>query len=349
VLINGIAFRLLQHLSTVPGSFRHSPETRPMSSGSQGCGRFISSRTVAENHLMSLKSSPFIACCTVFILLCFSALPGYALDVPGLTGYVNDHAGMISPEAKITLERELRAFEQSDSTQIVIVTVPSLEGEVLEEFSIKVAETWKIGQKGKDNGAIFLVAKEERKIRIEVGRGLEGKLTDLMSGRIIDLVVKPRFKRGDFDGGFISGVHAVIDAARGEFKAEPRAAKHPSGRSGTFSQLVTFLIFGTIALLMLGSLSRFLSGAAGAIGLPAMVYTLLSPIGLVTAIVLGVIGLLAGLALPSLFSSGGRGGGFWPGGGYHGGGFGGGDFGGSGGDFGGGGGGFGGGGASGDW
>ena len=279
----------------------------------------------------------------VALLLCLFVVAenAVALDLPKLSGYVNDHAGMLSPKTELILERELRAFEQSDSTQIVIVTVPSLEGEVLEEFSIKVAETWKIGQKGKDNGAIILVVKEERKVRIEVGRGLEGKLTDLMSGRIIDLVIKPRFKRGDFDGGLTSGVHAVIDATRGEFKAEPRPASRPSGRSGTFSQLVTFLIFGTIALLMLGGFSRVLSGAAGAIGLPAIVYTLLSPIGPVTAIVLGVIGLLAGVALPSLFSSGGRGGGLWPGGGYYGGGFGGG-FGGGGGDFGGGG-------ASGDW
>jgi uncharacterized protein len=116
--------------------------------------------------------------------------------------------------------------------------------------------------------------------------------------------------------------------------------------------LVTFLIFGTIALLIMGSFSRFLSAAAGAVGLPAMVSLLLAPVGLVMALVLGVIGLLIGLALPSLFSSGGRGGGFWPGGGYYGGGggFGGGGFGsGGGGDFGGGGGDFGGGGASGDW
>jgi uncharacterized protein len=288
----------------------------------------------------------YLAACVILFIA-----PAHALDVPKLTGYINDYADMISPQAEASLEQELRAFEQSDSTQIVIVTVPSLEGEVLEEYSIKVAEAWKIGQKGKDNGIIFLAAKQERKMRIEVGRGLEGKLTDLMSGRIIDLVVKPRFKRGDYDNGFIAGVHALVDATRGEFKAEPGGAKRPPGRSGAFSQLFTFLIFGAIALVMLGSFSRILSGAAGAIGLPAIVSALISPVGLITAIVLGVIGLLAGLALPSLFSSGGRGGGgFWPGGGYFGGGgLGGGGFGGGGGDFGGGGGGFGGGGASGDW
>ena len=286
----------------------------------------------------------------VLAMSLFSALSAHALDVPKLTGYVNDYGNMLSPQTKATLEQELRAFEQSDSTQIVIVTIPSLQGEVLEQFSLKVAEAWKIGQKGKDNGIIFLVSKEDRKLRVEVGRGLEGKLTDLMAGRIIDLVVKPRFKRGDFDGGFITGVHSLIDATRGEFKAEPGSGKRQGAKgSQGISRLFTFVIFLGIALLMLGSVSKYLAGAAGAIGLPAIVSLLLSPVGLVAAIILAVIGLVAGLILPSLFSSGGRGGGF--GGGFYGGGFGGGGFGDSGGGgFGGGGGGdFGGGGASGDW
>ena len=134
----------------------------------------------------------------LFLVLysCFSFPPVYALDVPKLQGYVNDYADMISPQVRDQLNNELHAFEQSDSTQIVILTIPSLEGEALEDFSIKVAEAWKIGQKNKDNGAILLVAKQERKIRVEVGRGLEGRLTDLMSGRIIDLVIQPRFKSG---------------------------------------------------------------------------------------------------------------------------------------------------------
>ncbi|MBI5075433.1 MAG: TPM domain-containing protein [Nitrospirae bacterium] len=281
------------------------------------------------------------------------AVPAHALEVPKLTGYVNDYGSMLSPQAKATLEQELRAFEQSDSTQLVIVTIPSLQGEVLEEFSIKIAQAWKIGQKGKDNGIIFLVSKEDRKLRVEVGRGLEGRLTDLMAGRIIDLVVKPRFKRGDFDGGFITGVHSLIDATRGEFKADQQTGKRQGAKgSQGISRLFTFIIFFGIALLMLGSVSKYLAGAAGAIGLPAIVSLLLSPVGLVAAIILAVIGLVAGLILPALFSAGGRGGGF--GGGYYGGGFGGGGggFGGSSGggsDFGGGGGDFGGGGSSGDW
>ncbi|MBI5848951.1 MAG: TPM domain-containing protein [Nitrospirae bacterium] len=296
-----------------------------------------------------MKISLIVTSFLAAALLCLGPY-AHALEVPKLTGYINDYGSMISPQAKATLEQELRAFEQSDSTQIVIVTIPSLQGEVLEQFSLKIAEAWKIGQKGKDNGIIFLVSKEDRKLRIEVGRGLEGKLTDLMAGRIIDLVVKPRFKRGDFDGGFLTGVHSLIDATRGEFKAEPGATKRSSKKSGALPQLVTFIIFGAIALLVLGNFSRPLSGAAGAVGLPALVAMLLTPIGLIAALILAIIGLLIGLILPSLFSTGGRGGGF--GGGFYGGGFGGGGgFGSSsGGDFGGGGGGdFGGGGSSGDW
>ena len=131
----------------------------------------------------------------VFFLCCLP-FAAYGSEVPKLQGYVNDYAGMISSSAKSKLEEGLRAFEQSDSTQIVILTISSLEGENLEEFGIKVAETWKIGQQVKDNGVLFIVSKQDRKIRIEVGRGLEGKLTDLTSGRIIDRVIKPRFSEG---------------------------------------------------------------------------------------------------------------------------------------------------------
>lgn len=270
------------------------------------------------------------------------------LDVPKLQGYVNDYGGMISPAAKDRLEEELKSFEQSDSTQLVILTVPSLQGENIEEFGIKVGETWKIGQKGKDNGIILIIVKQERKMRVEVGRGLEGRLTDLFAGRIVDLVIKPRFKRGDFDGGVMAGVSALIDATRGEFKAEQRpTAKKTRG----FHSFLIFLLAGFVILLMVSSFSRILGGLVGAAGLPALLHLGLFPLGLVALILAVLVGAGIGALLPSLFSAGGsRGGGFWPGGGFYssgGGGWSGGDSG--GGDFGGGGGDFGGGGASGDW
>lgn len=288
------------------------------------------------------------------LLLCSLPFSAHSLDVPRLQGYVNDEAGMISPSAKSKIEDELRAFEQSDSTQIVILTVPSLEGENIEEFSIRVAEAWKIGQQQKDNGILLIVSKQERKIRIEVGRGLEGKLTDLMAGRIIDQVIKPRFKQGDFDGGFITGTSTLIGATRGEFKAEQRPVQR---RHKGFPPFLTFLLFFGIFVLILGSFSRILGGIAGAIGLPSLVHLTVVPAGILSTILLALAGFGSGFFLSNLFSLGGsrrggghrnHGGGFfygpWVGGSSIGGG---GGF--SGGGFSGGGGSFGGGGASGDW
>ncbi|MBI5192257.1 MAG: TPM domain-containing protein [Nitrospirae bacterium] len=275
----------------------------------------------------------------IFFLLLF---PDYthALDIPQLKGYVNDYADMISPAVESRLEEDLRSFEQTDSTQIVILTIPSLEGDVIEDYGIRVADAWKIGQQNKDNGVILIVSKDDRKMRIEVGRGLEGKMTDLMSGRIIDLVMKPLFKQGDFDEGFISAISSIIEVVRGEFKADDAPVRK---KQRGLSPFLTLIIFAGIAIIVIGSISRVLGGVAGAVGLPALVHLLLTPIGLIPLIVLAAVGFGAGMFLPMFSTSRGqgRGGGIFPGGGFYGGGggFGGGDFGG----------GFGGGGASGDW
>ena len=152
-----------------------------------------------------------------------------------------------------------------------------------------------------------------KKIRVEVGRGLEGVLTDLAAGRIVDLVIKPRFKRGDFDGGFVAGVHSLIDATRGEFKFDKN---HLPKKKDNIQSFLTVLIFGGIVLLFIGSMSRIFGGVSGAIGLPALVHLALTPIGLIAFIILSAAGLLAGLFLPKLFSSGSHhsGGSFWSGG-----------------------------------
>jgi len=157
------------------------------------------------------------------VLFLFLPIVVEAAKVPALRGYVNDYGDMISASVEADLASKLKTFEETDSTQLVVLTVPSLEGDPVEDYSIRVAEAWKIGQKGKDNGILFLVSREDRKMRIEVGRGLEGNLTDLTAGRIIDLVVKPKFKAEDYDGGFTAGVSALIDATRGEFTADRQA------------------------------------------------------------------------------------------------------------------------------
>lgn len=274
---------------------------------------------------------------------------GYPLDVPPLTGRVNDTAGMLSPATRLSLETELAAFEKAESTQVVLLTIPSLEGESIEQFGIKVAEAWRVGQKGTDNGAILILSKQERKIRIEVGRGLEGRLTDLTSGRIIRNEMTPRLKAGDIDGGITAGLQAVMAAAKGEYTAAPHNLQHAKKSA---PPVFTLLIFALVICVFLSSISRVLSGAAGAVLIPLAAYLSLSTLGLAMLLGLAAAGFGIGMFIADLFGSGGRGrgggfggGGPWIGGGY-GGGFGGGS---SGGGFSGGGGSFGGGGASGDW
>lgn len=170
----------------------------------------------------------------------FLTTQAVALDIPQSTGYVTDKAGLLSQTVELKLEQFLREFENSDSTQVTVLTIPSLEGEALEDYSLKVFENWKIGQLGKDNGALLLIAKADRKVRIEVGYGLEGKLTDLLAGRIIDNEISPKFKQGDFDGGIISGVLAMAEAVRGEYAGSNRT-KNKKKMSSPFGLI--FLLF----------------------------------------------------------------------------------------------------------
>jgi uncharacterized protein len=186
----------------------------------------------------------------IVLLLGFITMPLAALDVPPLRGHVNDYANMLSPSTLHSLEYLLTEFEKNESTQIVILTIPSLQGAVLEEFSIKVAEKWKIGQKKLDNGVIFLVSKNDRKMRIEVGYGLEGKLTDLLAGRIIDNDIKPFFKKGDYDAGISAGAHAIIRAVKGEYSAAaPAQEEKQDFWMGT--AIIAISVFGGMGLIII--------------------------------------------------------------------------------------------------
>ncbi len=153
------------------------------------------------------------------LLWLLAASSVHALEVPTLSGRVNDYAHLLSAETVRSIESVLATLERTDSTQVAVLTVPTLAGENLEEFSMKVAETWAIGRKDRDNGVILLVAQAERKVRIEVGRGLEGKLTDLMCGRIIRNAMAPRLKKGDMDGGIQAGVSAIVAVVKGEYQS----------------------------------------------------------------------------------------------------------------------------------
>lgn len=280
----------------------------------------------------------------VFSLLVLTgAVIASALEVPRLEGHVNDYAAILSPAGKQQLEALLTDFEQQESTQIVVLTIPSLQGDSLEDFSIRVAEAWKIGQKQLDNGAILLIAKNDRKIRIEVGYGLEGRFTDLLAGRIIRNVIAPNFKAGRFDQGITEGVAAMIEVVRGEFSATD-APRQPGQSKQGFPLIAVFALFFLINVL--GRVSKFMGAAAGAVlfpiagalffGLGPLLLLGLIPLGLLIGLVISLIG------GPLAFGHGAsrRPGGYWGGGGFSSGGFGG---------FSGGGGGFGGGGASGGW
>ena len=287
----------------------------------------------------------------VGLVLFFCLAPVHGSEVLALKGRVNDYAGILSPAAESRLETVLGDLERTDATQIVVLTLPSLGGETIEEYGIRVADTWKIGQKGLDNGAILIISKNDRKLRIEVGYGLEGTLTDLMAGRIIGNIIVPRFKAGDFDQGITEGVQAMIQAVRGEFKAENRPAPSSIPWHGNlFSVIVVLFLIN-----LMGRIRKPMGALAGAGLFPILGALFFNP-GLFWTLVMIPIGALGGLAMsffgsPLSFSSssfhGRHGDGFRLGGGR---GFGGGSFGGfSGGGFSGGGGGFGGGGASGGW
>ncbi|MFH1982991.1 MAG: TPM domain-containing protein [Pseudomonadota bacterium] len=271
-----------------------------------------------------------------------------ALEIPRLTGRVNDVAGALSAATRRQLETVLADLERTDSTQIVVLILPSLEGENLEDFSMRTAEAWKVGDKGLDNGAILLIAVKERKLRIEVGYGLEGRLTDLQSGRIIRNIIVPRFKEGNFDQGVTDGVAAMIGVVKGEFTA-PEQPLRPKSRGGGMNSII-FIFFAFFFFInILGRLRRGVGVVAGGILAPVVggMFFGAGGIWLLALIFLGAFaGLAAGFMGGPLSSGHGRGrtgywgGGFGGGGGFSSGGFGG---------FSGGGGGFGGGGASGGW
>ena len=282
-----------------------------------------------------------------------------ALEVPPLQGRINDYAGLIPAERARALEERLARFEAETGHQIAVLTIPSLKGDSLEDFSIRVAEAWKIGKKGFDNGAILLIARDDRKLRIEVGYGLEGVMPDAIASRIIREVITPRFRSGDFAGGIEAGVDAILKVTKGEPLPE-RARPGTTASQGT--SLLTILMITAMLALFIGMTRRRLLGGAVGGAASGLVTSLFASggLGLVLLPALAV-GALLGAIGASL--STGTAGNQWVGrsrsrrgdwgeggfpGGFGGGGFGGGG-GGDGGGFSGGGGGFGGGGASGSW
>jgi uncharacterized protein len=174
--------------------------------------------------------------------------PAAALDVPFLAGHVNDRAGMLSPSARDRLEARLSAFEAEKGPQVVVLTVASLEGEAIEDYAHRVASTWKLGRQPVDDGVLFLIARDDRKLRIEVGYGVEGALPDITCRRILDEQVVPRLRGGKIDEAIEAGAEAMLAALAGE-------ALPPPASPGERFELAPILIVLGMFVLVIGTFS----------------------------------------------------------------------------------------------
>jgi uncharacterized protein len=269
--------------------------------------------------------------------------------IPKLATRVTDLTGTLTAGQQTALEQKLSAFESAKGAQLAVLIVPTTQPEEIEPYSIRVVDAWKLGRKGVDDGALLIVAKDDHKVRIEVGRGLEGVLTDALSNRILDETVKPAFRQGNFYGGIDAGLEQMMKLVSGESLPPPERQWQP-GRGGHGSGLVLPLLFAVFAgsAVLRGLFGRTLGSALTGAGAGLLVWIAGYALALAGLAAIGafLFTLLGGLGGRSGWSSGGFGGGW--------GGFGGGLGGGSGGGFGGGGfsgggGGFAGGGASGSW
>lgn len=261
--------------------------------------------------------------------------------VPPLRARVTDLANVLTPSQRQALEQQLAAFEAKRGSQIAVLIVPSTAPETDEQYSIRVAENWKLGRKGVDDGVLFLIALNDRALRLEVGYGLEGAIPDAVANRVIEEIVVPYFKQGDYYGGIRAGLDRIMRLIEGE------PLPPPERRDTSWSRFEQLMPFAFVAVIVVGGLLRAVFGrlfGAGAAGGIAAVVTWIIASSLLAAIVFGVV-VFAFTLLGGFRSRGGGYGGWSSGGGYGGGGFGGG----GGGGFSGGGGGFGGGGASGRW
>jgi uncharacterized protein len=282
----------------------------------------------------------------VALLVCwaFAALADVA--VPPLTGRVVDQTGTLSSGDIAQLTQILKDLEQRKGSQVAVLIVPTTAPETIEQYSIRVAEAWKIGRKKIDDGALLVVAKNDRKLRIEVGYGLEGALTDITAKRIIDEIITPKFRSGDFAGGISEGVNRIIAVIDGEKLPAPQPAPQQSF-PGLDDVNPGWALVGTVLLagMMRAMLGRLLGAGVtgGVVGLLAWFVVGSLAGSLVAAVVVFIVALVVDLSSPQ-----GRGGG-WVGGGSSGGSWSGGSSSSDSGSFSGGGGSFGGGGASGSW
>lgn len=272
-----------------------------------------------------------IAC----VLLLAFGFASAEVPVPPLQKRVTDLTGTLTPSQQSKLEQELASFEAQKGSQIAVLIIPTTEPETIEQYAIRVADKWKLGRKGVDDGALLLVAKDDHALRIEVGYGLEGVIPDAIAKRVISEIMLPYFKQNDYFGGIDAGVTRLIRLVDGE-PLPPPSKKDVSWSSFEDFLPVAFMVIVVGAGILRSIFGRFF-GATIVGSIVAVIFWM---------VIGSIIGSVIAGILAFVFSLGGgrSSGGNWPGGGFGGGGFGGG-----GGGFSGGGGGFGGGGASGKW
>jgi uncharacterized protein len=183
----------------------------------------------------------------VLMLLLVKALHAEGLPIPHLTSPVTDEAGVLTPDQRVELETELLKYEDSTGNQFAVLIIPSLQGEVLEEYSLKVAEANKLGSQKNNNGLLLLIVTEERKIRIEVGYGLEGAIPDVTTALVRENEISPRFRQGDYFGGLQTGLRALMQAAAGEYHAEPRSkGSEGIGLTGIIIAIIMIIVISRI-------------------------------------------------------------------------------------------------------
>src|SRR5216117_1044874 len=280
------------------------------------------------------------------VLLAGFACARAEVAVPPLKARVTDLTGTLTAQQVQDLESRLSDFERAKGSQVAVLMLPTTEPETIEEYSIRVADAWKICRARVDDGVILVVAKNDRKLRVEVGRGLEGAIPDAVAKRVVSDVIAPHFRTGDFYGGVAAGTDALMKLIEGEGLPAPRSRVTVNGVHRAIDLQTIFLLF--VALVVTDAIFRRLFGRVIGAGISG---------GIVGAIVwlaagvvaFAVIGGLIGFVIVLINGLGSRRGN-WASGGWSGGGWsGGGGFGGGGGGFSGGGGGFSGGGASGSW
>jgi uncharacterized protein len=200
----------------------------------------------ARTNKLAWKTTHVI-CVMLFLVVIANTVTAQALEIPlKPKGRVSDYTATLTPEEIRSLEDTLAEFERTTTNQIAVLLIPTLAGDSLEDYSIRLAEKWQIGQAGRDNGVILLLVMQDRKIRIEVGYGLEGVLPDSLAGDIIRQVIAPKFRQGQFHQGIRDGVGAIMAATKGEYKAAPRRKPGGSLISWFWPLFFLFMFFSAI-------------------------------------------------------------------------------------------------------